>query len=332
MAVPSVVDYVAAVKSTDSYSFYTDSRVELVAGAESNPFYPVISRRPYASQFDRYLPVETESFGVSSGLDPKALYAYAEDTLLAGGEKGKELLSAWAELEKSSGFEIEKDLLAWLDGDLVTVTLENDLGTVVFLKVSDESTAHEKVDAGLDALTATIEAAAEEQPMLGMLSVRRAPVLNERLKGFETLSIGMSPQPVVWGTADGHLIFASSAEVVLTCLDTAAGDHPGVRKNPRVTSEWIAPDGPFTTVSLSDQRKLGEGLAKMLGVVGMGINMVGMQAQDPQARSLIAELSGILTKLAPVARKIDFIESTAALKTFDGKGWSVRQVTHFEAP
>jgi hypothetical protein len=39
-----------------------------------------------------------------------------------------------------------------------------------------------------------------------------------------------------------------------------------------------------------------------------------------------------LTKLAPVARKIDFIESTAALKTFDGKGWSIRQVTHFEAP
>lgn len=332
MAVPSVVDYVAAVKSTDSYSFYTDSRVELVAGAESNPFYPVISRRPYASDFDRYLPVETESFVVSSGLDPKALYTYVEDTFQAGGEEGKKLLSAWAELQESSGFDIEKDLLAWLDGDLIAVTLEHDLGSVVLLKVSDESVAHEKVDAGLGALTAMIETAAEEQPMLGMLSIRRAPVLNERLKGFETLSVGMSPQPVVWGTADGHLVFASSPEAVITCLDTAAGDHAGVRKNPRVTSEWIAPKGPFTTVSLSDQRELGEGLAKMLGMVAMGVNMAGMQAQDPRARSLITSLSGMLTKLAPVARKIDFIESTAALKTFDGKGWSMRQVTHFEAP
>jgi len=60
--------------------------------------------------------------------------------------------------------------------------------------------------------------------------------------------------------------------------------------------------------------------------------VAGMQAQEPQARTLITSLSGILTKLAPVARKIDFIESTAALKTFDGKGWSNRQVTHFEAP
>ncbi|MEJ2189224.1 MAG: hypothetical protein P8Y93_07355 [Acidobacteriota bacterium] len=332
MAVPSVVDYVAAVKSTDSYSCYTDSRVELVAGAESNPFYPVISRRPYASGFDRFLPVETESFVVSGGLDPKALYAYVEDTFQAGGEEGKKLLAAWAELQESSGFDIEKDLLAWLDGDLVAVTLENGLGSVVLLKVSDESVAHEKVDAALGALTAMIEAAAEEQPMLGMLSIRRAPVLNERLKGFETLSVGMSPQPVVWGTADGHLVFASSPEAVITCLDTAAGDHAGVHKNPRVTSEWIAPKGPFTTVSLSDQRELGEGLAKMLGMVAMGVNMAGMQAQDPRARSAITSLSGILTKLAPVARKIDFIESTAALKTFDGTGWSIHQVTHFEAP
>jgi len=332
MAVPSIVDYVAAVKYTDSYSFYTDSRVQLVAGAESNPFYPVISRRPYASEFDRYLPVETESFVVSSGLDAKALYAYVEDTVQAGGDEGAKLLAAWSELQASTGFNIEKDLFAWLDGDLVAVTLENDLGSVVLLKVSDEGMAHEKVDAGIGALTATIEAAAGEQPMLGMLSIRRAPVLNERLEGFETLRVGMSPQPVVWGTADGHLIFASSQEAVLACLDTAAGNHDGVRKNPRVTSEWIAPKGPFTTVSLSDQRELGEGLAKMLGMLAMGVNVAGMQAQDPQARTLITSLSGILTKLAPVARKIDFIESTAALKTFDGKGWSNRQVTHFEAP
>ncbi len=332
MAVPALVDYVAAVKSTDSYSLFTDTRVELVAGAESDPFYPVISRRPYPAEFDRFLPAETESFVVSNGLDPKALYAYIEDTVVAGGEEGKQLLAEWAELEKSAGFNVERDLLGWLDGDLVIVTLENDLGTVVLLAVSDADLAREKVNAGLEALTAAIGAAAEEQPMLGMMAVRRAPVLNERLKGFETLTIGLSPKPVVWGTADGHLIFASSAKAVLSCLDTAAGDHPGVRSNPRVTSEWIAPKGPFATVSLSDQRKLGEGLAKLLGLVAMGVNMVGMQAPDPQARAVINAVSGVLTKLAPVARKIDFIESTASLKTFDGKGWTVHQVTHFKAP
>ena len=332
MGVPSILDHVASVKFTDGYSLHTVSRAELVADAKSNPIYPVIAGRAYSPDFDRYLPQETASFVVSSGVDPTALYAFVEDTIRAAGEEGESLLGQWAELQKSAGFDIEKDLLGWIDGSLVVVSLEKDLGTVVMLKVNDADKARERVNAGLGMLTEKLAGAAQEQPMLGMVAVRRAPVLNERLEGFESLSVGMSPKPVVWGVADDHLIFSSSPEAVLTCLDTAAGDHPGIRKNSRAVAEWIAPEGPFTTVSLSDQRQLGDDLAKMLGMVSMGVSMAGMQAKDPQTQQLISGLVAILTKLAPVAQKIDFIESTAALKTFDGKGWTIRQVTHFEAP
>jgi len=332
MGAPSILDYIASVKFTDGLSLHTVSRAELVADAKSNPIYPVISRRAHAPDFDRHLPQETASFVVSNGVDPRALYSFVEDMVRVGGEEGESLLGHWAELQKSTGFDIEEDLLAWIDGDLVVVSLEKAQGTVVMLKVSDAEIAREKVDAGLGMLTEKLAGAAKTQPMLGMLAVRRAPVLNDRLEGFESLFIGMSPKPVVWGVADHHLIFASSPEAVLTCLDTAAGDHPGIRENPRAVAEWIAPEGPFTSVTLSDQRELGEDLAKILGMASMGVTMAGMQAKDPQSQQLISGLAGILTKLAPVAKKIDFIESTAVLKTFDGKGWTVQQVIHFEAP
>jgi hypothetical protein len=311
---------------------HTIARAELVADAENKAFYPVVSRRAHTPDFDRYLPQETESFTVSNGVEPSALYAFYEDAIRTSGKEGEAMLEQWAERQKSAGFNLQNDVLSWIDGDMALVSLENQLGWVLMAKVSDSKAAREKVSEGLGVLVATLAEEAKKKPALGMLNVRRAPLVNERLEDFENLFFAMSPTPVVWGVAEEHLIFASSPEAVLTCLDTAGGDHPGIRENSRVMSEIIAPKGPFTTVALKDQRALGDNLAKLVGVVTMGVNMAGMQAKSPQAREVISRVTGMLTKLSPVVKEIDFIKSTAALKTFDGKGWTTHQVTHFEAP
>lgn len=332
MGAPSLIDHVAAVKYTEGLSLHTIARAELVSDAEKKAFYPVVSRRAHTPDFDRYLPQETESFTVSNGVEPSSLYAFYEEAIRTSGKEGEAMLEQWAERQKSAGFNLQNDVLAWIDGDMAFVSLENQLGWVLMAKVSDSKAAREKVSEGLGVLVATLAEEAKKKPALGMLNVRRAPVVNERLEDFENLFFAMSPTPVVWGVADEHLIFASSPEAVLTCLDTASGDHPGIRENSRVMSEMIVPKGPFTTVALKDQRALGDNLAKLVGMVTMGVNMAGMQAKSPQAREVISRVTGMLTKLSPVMKEIDFIKSTAALKTFDGKGWTSHQVTHFEAP
>jgi hypothetical protein len=94
-------------------------------------------------------------------------------------------------------------------------------------------------------------------------------------------------------------------------------------------SEALVPAGPFVSVSLTDRRGLGEQLATGIGVASMIGGMMGAVVPEPKVRSVIAKISGMLAKLTPVVRKIDFYKSTATHSTFDGQAWHTRTVTHY---
>ena len=64
----------------------------------------------------------------------------------------------------------------------------------------------------------------------------------------------------------------------------------------------------------------------------MGLGVAGASVPNPDIRPLLAKIAGILGKVAPVIRKIDFYKSTAAHTTFDGKVWYSRTVTHYFSP
>jgi hypothetical protein len=53
---------------------------------------------------------------------------------------------------------------------------------------------------------------------------------------------------------------------------------------------------------------------------------------DAKARLLVTKIMGIVGKIAPVVRKIDFYKSTASYTTFDGKMWYTREVTRYLSP
>lgn len=204
------------------------------------------------------------------------------------------------------------------------------------LKVTDEQVARERVAAAIEFFSTKLAELAAQKPVLAtlaMLGVRTSPVRHEQLEGFENLHFAMSPQPVgVWGVADGYLVFSSSADAAALCLATARGEHPNIRSNPRAMSEALVPDGPFTSVALTDQRGLGEELATGLGIASMVSGMMGSFVPEPEVRPVLAKISGMLTKLTPVVRKIDFYKSTATCTTFDGRIWHTRAVTHYFSP
>jgi tetratricopeptide (TPR) repeat protein len=336
MSAVGVLDYAATVESTDGYAVQAESITVLVPDAKNRAIYPVFGKRPQMTDFDRYLPQETASFSVSGGFDLGELYKFIEDTFRAAGPKGEELLATWAEVQAEYGFDVKKDVIGWIDGDFISVTLEGNQGSVWLIKVTNEQVAREKVGAAIEFLsTAVAEAAAENPPlaMLGaMLAVRTSPVQHEQLEGFQNIHFGMSPEPIVWGVTDSYLIFGTSADGVGLCLETAKGAHPNIRQNARVISEALVPSGPFTSVSLTDKRKFGEELAGLMGGAAWGVGILGAFAPEDEARLALTKIAGMLAKLTPVVHKIDFYKSAASCTTFDGQAWRTRAVTHYVSP
>ena len=73
-------------------------------------------------------------------------------------------------------------------------------------------------------------------------------------------------------------------------------------------------------------------LAGLVGGGSMGLGMAGAMIPDQDARPIIAKIAGMLAKLTPVVRKIDFYKSSASYTTFDGQAWHTRAVTHYVSP
>ncbi len=329
--VPMIVDYIATVEYTEGHSVTSETKTALVPGAKDNPFYKVLAKPQQKANFDRYLPAETLSFSVSKPVNLNALYDFILDSIAMAGAEGEKVLAVWSEIQNKQQFDFRKDVIGWISGEFASVTMKD--GAWVFLaRVEDEGLAREKVNQAMKFLSEGLAEAAQQNPMLAMLAIRTSPVQNDRLEGFHYMFMGMNPQPILWGVTDGQLILASSAEAIITCLDTAKGQHPGLRDNARIMKEAIIPDKAFISVSLTDQRNLGQELAAVIGAVSMMSGMMSMAIPDPEVRPVIGKIAGMLGKLTPVVTKIDFYKSIASCSTFDGQAWHTRMVTHYLSP
>lgn len=330
--VPGMVDYIAAVKYTEGYTVHAEEITALVPGAADNSFYPVFGKRKPLTDFDRYLPKETVSFSVSGGIDLGELYRFLEDTIRGLGPKGEEMLAKWAGIQKQLGFDVRKDILGWIQGDIIQLTLKQPVGaaTVFMIKVADEAAAREKLDSAVAFLSTNLQQAAQKNPGLAMLTPRTSPVTHEKLSGFHNVAFGM--MPLVCGVSGGHLILGSSADAVALCLATAAGDHPNIRKNSQFMAEAVIPKGGVRSISFTDKRNFGTELAQVIGVIPMFGMPAMMAIPDPEAQQAISKILGTVAKLGPVAQKIDFYKSSAKYTTFNGKMWHTRSVTNYRSP
>jgi len=334
IALPGVIDYIASVEYTDGYSARSDTITALVPDAKDMPFYRVFGQREQLTDFARYLPQETVSFSLNGGIDLTTLYTFIEDTIRVAGSKGEEILAQWTGIQAQLGLDFAKDVLGWIDGKIVTVTVGQPGGDakVFMLKVRDEAAARQKLASALEFLGTNLRQLAQQNPMLAMLAVQTSPSTNERLAGFHNVTVGIQPQPLVCGVTDGYLMIGTSAEATALCLATAAGEHPSVRKNAQLMSEAVVPKGAFSSISFTDKRGMGNDIKQILGALGMMGGMAMMAVPDPQAQQAITKATGILMKLGPVAQKIDFYKSSAQYTTFSGQEWRSYSVTNYQSP
>jgi len=332
--VPAMFDYVATVEYTDEYTTRKDTIVALVEGASEKPFYSVFGTRKPLTSFDRFLPKETVSFSINGGIDLTGLYEFILNSIREVGPKGEEILAQWAGVQQAVGFDVHTDLLGWLDGEFLSVSIDRQ-GTeefVLLVKVKDEAAAREKLATALTHVSASLQALSQQNPMLAMVALRAAPTADPKLEGFHDVTVGMQPQPAVCGVSSGYLMIAQSAAAATTCLETAAGQHPSVRENSRLMGEALVPQGAFRSITFSDKRSLGDDISQILGAVGMMGGMAMMAVPDPDAQQILNKVLQMVMKLGPVAQKIDFYKSSAGYATFDGKAWHSRTATNYQSP
>ena len=152
--VPGMFDYVATVGYTEGFSTFTEEIAVLVPDARDKPFYTVLADREPIRNFAYFLPMETVAYDVWNGADLSALYQFVEDSIHEVGPSGDAIWARWKEIQDNIGFDVEKDLLAWWQGEEIYATIDCD-GTaewIWFVRVSDESAARSKLNAGLDFL------------------------------------------------------------------------------------------------------------------------------------------------------------------------------------
>ena len=324
-------DYVTGVDFTDGYTTRNVTILTLVPDANQGATAPLFARSLPAEGFDKYLPLETVSFSIGGGLDFEQCYRYIEETFLQVGPGGKELWEQGRRFLAGFGFDVQRDLLSWLGGETMTVVLDND-HFVFMMKVKDEQIAHAKIETAIEFLSNAFTELASQNPALAMLAFTREPSAHDSLPNFEELRFMTSQIPLVWGVADGYFVFSSWDYAAAMCLETGRGNHPNIRQNERFMKEALIPSAPFTGLTYTDQRNLGNEISNVLGAVAMSSGMFSLAIPEPEARNVVARLTTMLGKLAPVARRIDFYKSTATLTTYEDRQWRTETVTHFASP
>ncbi|MBX3394718.1 MAG: hypothetical protein KF841_05080 [Phycisphaerae bacterium] len=325
----SVIDYVASVEWTDGFRVMSDAATVLRSGAKSSPIYDIITSGKPIANFERFIPMEADSFSVSAGIDMTKVYRYLIDLVTKHAPDGKAKIEEWGQIQKNElGLDVEKDVLALFQGS--TVQYADGKDWVVLAGITDAA----KMDSQLNRLFTFINQLLGQQNGLMISKVNVADKVEFRQISHPMMMMMGGLQPPVIGCAEGHLILGSSAKAVKKCLQTAAGSHQNITKNKRWQSEALMPDGSVVSISFTDQANMGQELQQAIAGISMGLGMMGMMMADapPQVRTMVSNLPPILAKLGPVAGRLDFYKSKASYESFDGQRWIIHDVQNYKKP
>lgn len=322
----SIVDYVAETEWTDGYRVFTDSVTVLKANAKYSPLYDVLTSGKPTSNFEKFIPKEAVSFSVSSGINLTKLYQYVINFVKKNAPEGEQLIEHWNEVQANHlQLDVEKDVLGLFEGSMGSYAAGNDW--VMMFKLTDQ----EKMDKQITRLLTHVNELMKDSPLIiTKVKVNEKTEFKQIGHAMMAMMPGISP-PVV-GCSEGQLFIGSSAKTIKTCLMTAAGKHDNITKNKRWQDEAIMPTGSVVGVSFTDESNMGQELQQAIAGISMGVNMMGMFMADapPEAKKMLSAAGQILSKLGPVAGRLDFYKSSAATESFDGKRWLSHSVQNYK--
>ncbi len=325
----NVLDYTVIVQRTEGDQQFAHMVTSLREDRLDSPVSRIFSKRPTLNRPLQVVPVEAFGFAAGSGVDFKAAYAAILGFVGEEVPGGAELLEGWAEFQTEVGFHLREDLLEWISGEYLTISLPAvhkplllDGDGVLLMTVTDPKLAKEKLQSGLEKLR---ELAMQHLGQTVLIS--DAPGVKGG--GFKKLLIPplmMFGQPVI-GIYGQTLIVATSESAINKCIETAAGRSPSISDSPRFKAEGLPIEGPVHAASFTD-------MGKTTQAAGAGIAaaaLIGMMKDTNSSERAVAALSGLIAQMVPVLSQIDFFSSSASKTTFDGLTWRTEMVVTYRA-
>ncbi len=323
----NIVDYVIVSVETKDRRQLTHTVTRMQGDRLESPFARTcLDRKPF-DPYDRYIPAKATSFSLGGFINMQHAYEMVLAFIRDEVPDGATAITRWQQLLESVGFDPQRDLFSWWSGEYTSFTMPAAVVTpfsredsVLMFRVKDAALASQKVNAAVDSLAALLKSHGQ------MLIVQPAKIKAEGFREVtHPLLLGFMIRPVI-GVADDWLMIGSSAAAVEQSLTVSRGDAPSVRTNERFQREGLVPTGPVSSLSFKDTSRFGDELAEAFASLGMVGQMIPMftagafsgNSGSPEAAKAIEgiqKLFGLLTKLAPVAQKIDFFssESTTSL-------------------
>ena len=316
------IDYTVTTVETQGRRELTHAAMRIQSGKESCALASACVHRKPFDRFDQFIPADATGFSLDGFVDLAGLYNLATDFVAKEVPGGAEAISQIKAKLVEIGFDPQRDVFDWLNGEMISIDLPAAVVTpmggadwVWMVRVKNSELAATKVNAAIDALSSQMKGKGQ------MLMVSPAKVNAEGFREITHPMFAMFMRPVV-GVNGDWLTIGSSAAAVNKCLAVASGTAPSIRENKRFMAEGLVPTGPVAGASFRDTSNFGQELAGAVGMIGMVGGMASAAIPDePEARhvkQIIQSGLGIVMKLGPILQKIDFYSSESSMITHEG--------------
>ncbi len=322
-----IAEYMAAVATTKDKRTTADSIIVMRADASEKGIYKALMGNGTIAEPLKYVPIDAGNVSVSSGIDLLALYDEVIDVLKTDIPDGQEAIDGIAGLKEEVGIDIREDIFAWMRGNVVSFSIPGPTAYspaefVMMVGVRDAAKGNEMVGKLLDMVAAQFaeQVQIEDASITGGEGFRsiRSPMLG---------MVGMTA-PTIGFTSD-WLVLGSSPEIINRAFAVASGDEEDFSKNERFQKEGLPLGKNVTSMSFQDMTKFGEELGQALNMVGFMRAMLPPEAAKDQGLQTIL---GMVSKFGRVARKLDFLLSSATQTTMEGNLVRVKQITNYREP
>lgn len=307
--------------------FYT-GYTQLKPGCESKPLYKFFGSQKRLDNVCQYVPQDAVAYSATSGVNFNEMYKALEDMIKNQVPDGATEWSKWVAVQRDGGFDLQDDVLSWMSGEFVSVTLPAAIQSpfggadeVSMLRVNDPEKARTKINQLIDRLNTALTA--HEQALM-IQPAQQVPVEGFRTVTHPMMAMFLRPCVGVW---DEWLVIGTSEAAIVAVMETKSGKRPDFRENPRFKKEGIVPEGQVCSASFTDLSNMGQEFAAAAGMMSFAF---GMAVPDrPETRGLKA-MMGLIGKLTPAIMEINFFSSMSAVSTFDGKSWKTTYVTNYK--
>lgn len=324
----STFDYIAEVEWTDGLRVHTEHLTSIRPGTEKNGFTKAICSGKALDDYAKFVPREATTFSCSGSFDLSKLYDYVIDFIRDSVPGGPGLLESWDGIQQGPlGINVRDEIFALYTGPFISYNAGQDW--VLLVGVTNEEKAADQ----MERLVAFVKEKVGQEQGLTLTPTEIGKAKFTQISHPMMMMMG-GLSPVV-GCAEGHLVIGSSSKAVSTCLKTASGQHPNITKSKQFTAEAMMPKGDrVVSISFTDERNFAEELQGAIAGLSMGMGFMAMGAQEmpPPMQAVVRAVPPILAKLAPVAGKLNFYQSSSTYTTFDGKAWRTHSVQNYKKP